>query len=174
MRFLPLLLLMACGTTSLLSDAGGEGCDATSCAGCCLGARCLIPADQDDQRCGLHGRQCVACGATPCLAGICAANSGRDAGGAPSCLLERPTTSCDDQGGPLGGTSADKGRCVAGDGGAACECAFQQNPLTGRCVAAPTGREADGGVCALEHEACVVQGDCCNPRHTCFAEGCHY
>lgn len=53
------------------------------------------------------------------------------------CEPARPTTSCDDEGGPLNGVSGLKGTCVGG--GAACQCTppFMVNPITGRCRAAP-------------------------------------
>lgn len=51
-----------------------------------------------------------------------------------------------------------------------------QDDPTQRCeVEAP---DDTGSVCADEGEACVVEddgrSDCCNGRHTCFAEGCYY
>lgn len=100
----------------------------------------------------------------------------RDAGSEPLCFLERPTTSCDDQGGPGTGLSGDKGTCITDHGALRCVCTYRPNPVTGRCLGAPSGPwpTPDGGVCALEFQGCSTHDDCCNRRHTCFPEGCHY
>lgn len=57
--------------------------------------------------------------------------------GVSVCAPERPTTSCDDEGGPLNGVSGLKGTCLGG--GAACQCTapYVVNPVTGRCRAVP-------------------------------------
>jgi hypothetical protein len=53
------------------------------------------------------------------------------------CEPARPTTSCDDEGGPLTGVSGLKGTCIRF--GAECQCTppFVVNPVTGRCRAVP-------------------------------------
>lgn len=189
---LPLVVVLAaCGATGPapgtdggvdggLPDGGALGCGQASCPGCCAGGACLAPSLQDDSACGLQGRQCVTCalGTETCFAGICTspeATMARDAGSPFFCYLERPTTSCDDQGGPAAGLSGDKGRCeLTADGGRECRCAYQKNPLTGLCLGTPSGPGLDGGFCALEFQGCSVRGDCCNGRHSCFPDGCHY
>ncbi|MBM4782451.1 MAG: hypothetical protein GQE15_32650 [Archangiaceae bacterium] len=86
-------------------------------------------------------------------------NGGGAAGGSTAqndagvrvCEPARPTTSCDDEGGPLSGVSGSKGTCIAG--GAACQCTppFEANPVTGRCRAAaerqPVCNRYDGIQC---------------------------
>lgn len=66
------------------------------------------------------------------------------------CEPARPTTSCDDEGGPLSGVSGSKGTCI--DSGASCQCTppFVVNPITGRCRAAerqPVCNRYDGIQC---------------------------
>jgi len=63
-------------------------------------------------------------------------SGGGSAGGTPLplCVLARPTTSCDDEGGPLNGQSNAKGRCGAGQR-CTCTAPFELNPITGRCRA---------------------------------------
>lgn len=154
-----------------LGDGGDCICSTRSCAqrldsqgrgGCCTvlnGEDGACESGTADAACGERGNQCVNCDAQSkkCDAatrGCCIAANDRGCGANEPCC---------------GGLSCISGRCLAGS-----SCSHADGPCgSGRtCCDGEVLECRSGRCCALNFGYCQVDGDCCNPDHTCVGASC--
>lgn len=174
------ILLLACEQRVQLS---GDGCDSSSCAGCCTVQGCVLPANQNDSACGSGGAVCGMCGSgTTCSSGACrtVSNSCSNCSGCCSgttcvALSQQSDSRCGADGASCRVCSAGSS-CVNGS----CETSTSTcGPCAGCCYGTlcRVGNEllacgGGGGVCAVcAHAETCISGRCerCGPSN---CQGC--
>ncbi len=139
-----MVVVCACGPAVMTTDAGGSAGGIGSAAGGSAGGSAAGGSAAGGSAAGGSTAGGSAGG------GSAGGSFSLGDGGLRVCEPARPTSSCDDEGGPLSGVSGSKGTCI--DSGAACQCTppFVVNPITGRCRAAerqPVCNRYDGIQC---------------------------